>query len=93
MPNPNVAAIDANDKPTIIAWNETTQLTERVYVDPTTGALLVFNTANTGSATTSLQTAKIDENDNATLLGWDDTSHEIEAMRCDADGNLLTILV
>ena len=81
--------IDANDKPTLLAYNETTKLVEPVRVDPVTGALLVFAVADTGLTYSTLNNAKIDGNDNATLLAYNETTGLIEALRCGASGELL----
>jgi YD repeat-containing protein len=91
MSNQSTAKIDANDKPTLLAYNETTGITEAMNCDAVLDYLEVFG-ASVGSGTyTPLNNAKIDGNDNATLLGWNDTTGQVEALRCDDNGNLLVI--
>lgn len=85
----NVAQIDQNDKPTWLAYNETTGLVETVYVDPVLDAVLVYAVANDGSAFTAINRAKIDGNDNPTQLGYNETTGLVEALRCNSSGYLL----
>jgi len=87
------ARIDENDKPTLLAYNETTGLVEPVRVDPITGELMVFAVADDGGTYTDLENAKIDENENSTMLGYNETTSLIEAVRCGTDGSLLVISV
>lgn len=87
----NTAKIDVNDKPTWLAYNDTTGLVETVYTDPVTGALLIFAVSTDSNTPGTLNTAKIDANDNATLLGYNETTGLVEALRCGTDGSLLVI--
>lgn len=88
------ASIDANTSRTVILYNPTTNDTERLYVDPVTEAVLIYNTANMSpTALGSCKNAKRDGNDSPTMLGYDDTSGSIECLRTDTNGNLITILV
>lgn len=89
----NVAQIDANDKPTWLAYNETTDSVETVYVDPSTNALFLFGIAADANVPTALNTAKIDANDKPTELGYDETSGLSEALRCGSGGELLVTIV
>ena len=83
--------IDANDKPTLLAYNDTTGLVEPVRVDPVTGALEVFAVAADANTPTAINRAYIDANDNSTLIGFNETSGLIEAIRCGVGGELLVI--
>ena len=83
--------IDQNDKPTLLAYNETTKQVEPWRVDPVLGYVEIFVTAMATPTGTSLNNAKIDQNDNATLLGWNDTTGKIEALRCDSSGSLIVV--
>lgn len=85
----NTAKIDGNDKPTWIAYNETTGLVEPVRVDPIFGYVEIFVVADTGGTFTAIPNAKIDGNDNGTLTGYNETTGLIEALRCDTGGSLL----
>lgn len=87
----NTAKIDANDKPTILLYNQTTGLVETAYTDPITGAVLIYIVATDANTPTTLNTAKIDANDRATFLGFNQTSGLTEALRCGTDGSLLII--
>ncbi len=89
----NTAKIDQNDKPTLIAYNETTGLTEPVRVDPVFGAIEIFGVAADSNTPTTLNTAKIDGNDNWTLLGYNETTGLPEAVRCGTDGSILIYAV
>lgn len=90
MPN---AKIDANEKNTWTAYNETTGLIEDVVVDPVTGALLVFGVTFDGNTPTALNRSLIDANDIPTETGYNETSGLIEALRCGSGGELLIISV
>lgn len=93
MANLSTAKIDANDKPTLLAYNATTLNPEAAKVDAVFNYLEIFN-AGVGTGTyTALNRAKIDANDNATLLAYNDTTGQMEALRCDSNGNLLVIIV
>ena len=81
--------IDDNDKPVLLAYNETTGLPETVYVDPITNAVLCFGVADEGGTFTDLNNAEIDENENATMLGYNETTGLISALRCGSGGELL----
>ena len=85
----NVAKIDVNDKPTWLLWNATQGKTETAYVDPVTGAVLVYSVPTDGNTPTAINRALIDGNDNPTLSAYNDTSGLVEALRCDANGSLL----
>lgn len=87
------ARIDQNDKPTWIAFNETTGLTEPVRIDPIFGAIEVFGVAADANTPTALNSAKIDGNDNATLIGYNETTGLPEALRSGIDGSLLVKIV
>lgn len=89
----NTAKIDQNDRPTWLAYNETTGLMEPVQVDSVTGAILVYGVTYTGGTFTAIQNAKIDANDKPTLLGYNETSGLTEALRCGNSGELLVIEV
>ena len=86
------AKIDVNDKPTWIAYNETTGEVEPVACDPVTGALYVHLVTQSVTLPTSLQNAKIDANENSTQLGYNETTGAIEAMRCASSGELLVFI-
>ncbi len=88
----NVAQIDQNDKPTWLAYNETTGLVETVACDPITNALYVHIDAASGNTPATLNTAKIDENDKPTELGYNEDSGLSEALRCTDDGTLLVTI-
>jgi len=85
--------IDSNDKPALLAYNETTGLVEPVRIDAVLGYLEVFGVAPDANVPTSITRAFIDANDNQTLTGYNDTSGLIEALRCGTDGSLLVISV
>lgn len=85
----NVAKIDQNDKPTWLAYNDTTGLPETVYTDPVTGALLVYLVASDANLPTTVNRAAIDANDHATALAYNYTSGQTEALRCGIGGELL----
>ncbi len=89
---PSVAQIDQNNKPTWLAYNETTGLTETVYCDPITNALYVTLVAASGNTPTALNVAQIDGNDHPTTLGYNTTTGLPEALRC-TDGGALIITV
>lgn len=88
----NVAQIDQNDKPTWLAYNDTTGLVETVYTDPVTNALYIFLVTPDSNTPATLNTAKIDENDHPTQLAYNDTTGLTEAMRCGTNGELLVII-
>lgn len=83
------ARIDQNDKPTWLAYNETTGLVENVYVDPITNALLIFIVASDSNTPTALHAAKIDANDYPTQIAYNETTGLIESLRCGSNGELL----
>jgi hypothetical protein len=85
--------IDENDKPVLLAYNETTGLVEPVKVDPIFGALQIYVVASTGLTYTDINNAKIDENENSTLLGYSETTGLPTALRCGANGELLILNV
>ncbi len=93
MSNLRTAKIDENDKPTLLAYNETTSATEGIRCDAIFNYLEVFAATAGGGTYTAINNAKIDGNDNATLIGWNDTTGQIEALRCDDNGYLLVIAV
>ena len=84
--------IDDNDKPVLLAYNETTGLVESIRVDPINGYVEVYG-VNASGTYTALNNAKIDENENSTLLGYNETTGLIEALRCSNNGELLVISV
>lgn len=88
----SVAQIDSNDKPSWLAYNETTGLVETVYCDPITNALYVYRVEADGNTPTTLNTAKIDANDYPTQLGYNETTGLTEALRC-TDGGALLITI
>ncbi len=90
---PSVAQIDQNDKPTWLAYNETTGLVETVYCDPITNALYVYGVTADGNSPTTLNTAQIDANGKPTELGYNETSGLTECMRCTDEGALLINIV
>lgn len=81
--------IDSNDKPTLLAYNETTRLVEPVRVDAVLGALEIYGVIPDTNTPTSINRAFIDANDNPTLTGYNETSGLIEALRCGTAGELL----
>lgn len=81
--------IDENDKPTLLAYNDTTGVVATLLVDPVFYSLEVFGVASDGNIPTALNRAKIDENDYPTLLGYNETSGLVEALRCGSGGELL----
>jgi hypothetical protein len=85
----NTAKIDQNDKPTWLAYNETTGLVEPVYCDPITNELLIYIVDSDSNTPTTLNTAKIDANDKPTELGYNETTGLVEALRCGTGGELL----
>lgn len=89
----SVAQIDQNDKPTWLAYNETTGLVETVYVDPITNALYLFGIAADANTPIALNSAKIDGNDKPTELGYNETTGLVESLRCGSGGELLVIEV
>lgn len=89
MSNLATAKIDQNDRPTLLAYNETTLAPEAIRVDAVFDYLEIYGAGTSGMNPTSITNAKIDGNDNATLLGWNDTTGQIEALRCDSNGYLL----
>lgn len=93
MSNQATALIDQNDKPTMLAYNETTYAPEDVRCDAVLDYLEIYNVGAGSGTYTAINNAKIDGNYNATLLGWNDTTGQIEALRCDSQGNLLVKFV
>jgi len=89
----SVAQIDQNDKPTWLAYNETTGLLETVVCDPITNALYVYGVTAVASTPNTLNVAQIDANDNATQIGYDEDAGTIEALRCTDGGALLIKIV
>lgn len=89
----SVAQIDSNNRPTWLAYNETTGLVETVYCDPITNALYVYGVAPSGNAPITLNVAQIDANDKPTALGYNATSGLTEALRCTDGGALLITIV
>lgn len=87
------AKIDENDKPTWLAYNETTGLVEPVRVDPITGAIEVYGVIPDSNIPATINNALIDENDNATLLGYNETTGLVEPLRCGSGGELLIVSV
>ncbi len=85
----HVAQIDQNDKPTWLAYNETTGLLEPVMCDPITNVLYVYAVVADSNTPTAINRAKIDENDNATQIAYNQTTGLVEALRCSTDGYLL----
>lgn len=83
--------IDSNDKPTLLAYNDTTGLVEPIRVDSTFGYLEVFGVAADSNTPTTINRAFIDANDNATLTAYNETTGQIEALRCGINGELLVI--
>lgn len=83
--------IDSNDKPTWLAYNETTGQVESVRVDPVLGYLEVFGVVADANVPTAISTAAIDANANSTLTAYNETSGLIEALRCGTNGELLII--
>ena len=88
----NVAQIDSNDKPTWLAYNETTGLVEPVYVDPVTNVLYVFGVAPGSETPTEIDRARIDANDKPTEIAYNETTGGVEALRCDINGVLLVVV-
>lgn len=93
MANQNTARIDENDRPTLLAYNETTSAPEDIRVDAVLGYMEIFNSGAGSGTFTATDHARIDGNDNPTLLAWNDTTSQIEAVRCDDNGNLLVKMV
>lgn len=89
MPNQSTAKIDTNNKPTMLAWNDTTSAPEAIRVDPIFDYLEVDVVGTNSGVYTAINRAFIDGNNNATLLGWNDTTGKLEALRCDSNGALL----
>lgn len=85
----SVAQIDANDKPTWLAYNETTGLVETVACDPITNALYVYGVTEVTSTPNTLNVAQIDANDHETKLAYNQTTGLPETLRCTDDGTLL----
>lgn len=81
--------IDENDKPALLAYNETTGLVEPVRVDPVLDALYVFGVTDGGGTYTAINRALIDENENSTLLAYNETTGLVESLRCSDDNELL----
>lgn len=93
MSNQATAKIDANDRPTLLAYNETTSASEAVKVDAVLGYLEIYNMGAGSGVYTALNRAKIDANEHPTLLGYNETTGLVEALRCDSSGNLLVKFV
>ena len=95
MPNPDSTnqAIDANDRATMTALNDTTLLPERWRVDSVLNLLEVILVADDGLTPTARQDAKTDGNDRATLIGLNDTTGKSECFSCDANGVLRVLPV
>lgn len=87
----SVVKIDQNDKPTWIAYNETTGLTEPVACDPVTNVLYVYGVPVDSNTPTAITRALIDSNDNATQIAYNETTGNVECLRCGTDGSLLII--
>jgi len=88
----NLAQIDSNNHPTLLAYNETTGLVETLTVDPVTGYLNIYITANTTGTPSTLNTMQIDANDNPTSGAYNETTGLVEALRCSDDGSLIVTL-
>lgn len=93
MPDSKVQAIDANNRATMTALNDTTLLSERWRVDPILNCLEVILEADDGLIPTGRQDAKIDGNNRATLIGLNDTTGKSECATCDVNGILRVLLV
>ena len=83
------ASIDENDKPTLLAYNETTEEVGPILVDPVLGCVEVYGVPYVAGTYTSTTNAKIDENENSTLLAYNDDAGLIENLRCGTNGELL----
>lgn len=93
MSNQSTAKIDQNDRPTLLAYNDTTSAPEALRVDAVLGSLEIYHSGSGSGTYTTLDHAKIDANHNATLLGYNDTTGQIEALRYDSNGGLLVKFV
>lgn len=93
MPNQPTAKIDSNDKPTLLAWNETTSAPEAMRCDAIFNYLEIFFAASSVGTYTPINRSFIDGSSNCTLLGWNDTTGMVQALRCDDSGNLLVKIV
>lgn len=93
MSNLTTAKLDSNDRPTLLAYNETTSAPEAIRCDPIFNYLEIYTTGIASGTYTAINRAKIDSNDRPTLLAYNDTTGLMEAIRCDDNGNLLVTLV
>ena len=93
MSNLAVAQIDENDRPTMLAYNETTSAPEAIRCDAVFDYLEVYIAGNASGTYTAMNRAKIDANKNPTLLGYNETTGLVQALRCDDNGNLLVKLI
>lgn len=88
-----VARIDQNDRPTMLAYDESTSTIEKVRCDAVFDYLEIYIAGSNSDTFTTVGSAKIDENDNCTLLGYNETTGLVEALRGDSDGSLLVTFV
>lgn len=86
-------SIDANNRNVLSAQNDDTGEIEDLYVDPVTGALLVYGVADAGGTFTDLNELGIDENGRNTLGAWNEDTEQIESLRCSDQGELLVTIV
>lgn len=93
MANLAVAQIDQNDRPTMLAYNETTSAPEAIKCDAVFNYLEVYLASTASGTYTAIDRAKIDANENPTILGYNETTGLVQALRCDDNGNLLVTLV
>ncbi len=87
------ARIDQNDKPTWLAYNETTGFAEPVRVDAVLGYVEIFGVTPDNNIPTAINRAFIDENDRPTLSAYNETTGLVEALRCGSAGELLVKIV
>ena len=87
------ARIDDNDKPTLLAVNDTTGLPERVRVDPILNMVEVFLVADDGLIPSGIVNARIDQNDKDTMLAFNETTGLTECLRTDVNGVLKVLPV
>lgn len=93
MSNQSTALIDENDKPTLLAYNETTSAPEAMRVDAVFDALEIYGTGTSSANPSAINRALIDENDNPTLLAYNETTGLVESVRCTDEGYLLVLPV
>ena len=81
--------MDENHVVPILAYNETTGLTEPARVDPVTGAILVYGVSASTGSPSAVTTFPRDDNHVAVKGAYNETTELVEAVRCTTDNSLL----